>query len=186
MSIADAAPWVPQLLDRAQAKIGVAQPLRPYAVYDVIAVEHGVVQFAGYPNHWFYPHQFNLFSRRPEVSPDPLWPAPTAGVDPTGRSQHEPGAKADAGKPRPALVLGGFAHALQDVVEVGTFGAIKYIDNGWRDVPDGQRRYMDAALRHLLAALSGEPNDKESGLPHLSHAAWNLLAVQELWHVQSR
>lgn len=113
-------------------------------------------------------------------------PCGAAEADPTGRSQREPGAKVDAGKPRPALVLGGFANAVKDVVEVGTFGAIKYTDNGWRDVPDGQGRYMDAAMRHLLAALSGEDNDKESGLPHLSHAAWNLLAVQELRHVQSR
>lgn len=32
--------------------------------------------------------------------------------DPHGKSQHDPGAKLDAGKLRAALVLGGFANAL--------------------------------------------------------------------------
>lgn len=33
-------------------------------------------------------------------------------TDPLGKAQHEPGAKLDAGKPRPFLVLGGFHHGI--------------------------------------------------------------------------
>ena len=99
------------------------------------------------------------------------------GMDPHGKDQHESGAKLDAGKPRPWLVLGGFRQALMEVARVGTYGARKYSDNGWRSVPNGQQRYLDAAFRHLLAP---EVRDTESDLPHLAMAIWNLLAVLEL------
>ena len=102
---------------------------------------------------------------------------PKVDKDPNGKDQHEPGAKLDAGKPRPWLVLGGFRLALMEVVKVGTMGAAKYSDDGWRSVPNGQQRYLDAALRHLLAP---DVRDKESDLSHLAHAAWNILAVLEL------
>ena len=97
-------------------------------------------------------------------------------VDPNGKSANEPGAKLDAGKVRPALVIQGFRKALLAISEVGTFGAAKYTDNGWKSVPDGRKRYEDALYRHLLA----EGVDEQSGLPHLAHAAWNLLAMLEL------
>ncbi len=100
--------------------------------------------------------------------------------DPTGRNQHEPGAKLDAGKPRPALVLGGFSRALRAVTEVGTFGAAKYTDNGWRTVPDGPQRYTDAMLRHWLADPGGLSPDHDSGLAHAAHLTWNALARLEL------
>ena len=97
--------------------------------------------------------------------------------DPNDKDQHEAGAKLDAGKPRPWLVLGAFRNAIKEVVAVGTYGSVKYSDNGWLEVPRGQQRYMDAAFRHLLA---GEVRDPESDLPHLAMAIWNLLAVLEL------
>lgn len=50
--------------------------------------------------------------------------------DPTGRDAHAPGAKLDAGKPLPALVLGNFAAGLMEVVQAGTDGARKYTTNG--------------------------------------------------------
>lgn len=100
--------------------------------------------------------------------------------DPTGRSAHEPGAKLDAGKPRPALVLGGFARALSAVTEVGTYGAQKYTDNGWRTVPDGVERYSEAMLRHWLSEAKGEQRDLDTKLLHAAHLAWNALARLEL------
>lgn len=100
--------------------------------------------------------------------------------DPTGRDQHQPGAKLDAGKPRPALVLGGFARALTAVVAVGTFGAAKYTDNGWMAVENGAERYDDAALRHWLKEKTGEKLDPDSELEHAAHAAWNALARLDL------
>ncbi len=88
--------------------------------------------------------------------------------------------KHDNGKTRPSLVLLSMSRALQSVSEVATFGADKYTDDGWREVPDGVRRYTDAMLRHLLAEASGEVNDPESGLPHAAHIAWNALARLDL------
>ena len=93
---------------------------------------------------------------------------------------HRPGAKDDAEKPRLGLVLGGFPRALRAVGEIGTFGAEKYTDNGWLSVPDGEARYTDALLRHLLADFEGETLDPESGYTHAAHAAWNALARLEL------
>lgn len=100
--------------------------------------------------------------------------------DPTGRDPHQAGAKLDAGKPRPGLVLGGFATALVAVVEVGTYGAQKYTDNGWKEVPNGVERYTDAMYRHLLAEASGELRDGDTGILHAAHAAWNALARLDL------
>ena len=100
--------------------------------------------------------------------------------DPTGRHAHESGAKLDDGKNRLGLVLGGFALALQEVGKVGTYGAKKYSDNGWMSVPDGQRRFLDAMLRHWAQEASGEQFDEDTKLTHLAHMAWNSLAVLEL------
>ena len=90
------------------------------------------------------------------------------------------GVKYDAGKPRYGLVLGGFSRALERVVQVGTFGANKYRDDGWLSVPGGPGRYTDAMLRHHFAEACGEELDGESGMLHAAHRAWNALAVLEL------
>lgn len=114
---------------------------------------------------------------RPENS-EMQWPSGEA--DPTGRKAHDPGAKLDAGKPRVWLVLSGFPRALEEVSKVGTFGAQKYSDNGWVDVPNGIARYSDAMGRHLLKEATGEKLAPDSGLMHAAHAAWNALARLEL------
>ena len=101
-------------------------------------------------------------------------------ADPTGRDQHTSGAKLDAGKVRPALVLGGFARALLEVSKVGTFGATKYTDNGWMEVPNGESRYDDAKLRHWLTEKAGKPTDPDTNLIHAAHEAWNALARLDL------
>lgn len=94
---------------------------------------------------------------------------------------HVPGAKDDKGKPMAGVLLD-FSRALQSVVDVGTYGAKKkYTRTGWTTVPEGSQRYLDAMMRHLLA-MDVDPDglDKETGLPHLAHLAWNALAVLEL------
>lgn len=96
------------------------------------------------------------------------------------KNLHVAGAKDDSGKNRVALVLGGFSRGLLAMSKVGTFGANKYTANGWISVKDGINRYEDAMLRHWLAYKGGEKNDPESGLPHLAHCAWNVLAVLTL------
>lgn len=99
--------------------------------------------------------------------------------DPLDKDPHEPGAKLDDGKPRAGLVLGGFANALLEVANVGTYGARKYSVGSWRKVPDAYSRYLDAGCRHLLLHMAGEYEDPESELPHLAHAIWNFLACFE-------
>jgi hypothetical protein len=101
-------------------------------------------------------------------------------LDPHGLEAHTPGAKLDAGKPRCALVLGGFARALLEVSKVGTYGAVKYTPHGWTQVPQGPDRYDDAGLRHWLAEKAGQPADPDTQLLHASHQAWNALARLDL------
>lgn len=100
----------------------------------------------------------------------------TLQFDPTGKNPHEAGAKLDAGKIRMGLVYEGFASPLKEVARVGTFGANKYTDNGWKAVPKGLDRYTDALYRHLSAEAEGELYDPETNILHAAHAAWNALA----------
>lgn len=101
------------------------------------------------------------------------------GIDPNGKDQHSPGAKLDSGKSRTGLLISGFSLALSSTAEVATYGAKKYTPNGWVTVPDGITRYSDALYRHLLLSVT-QKLDQESGLDHLAHAAWNILAILEL------
>ena len=101
-------------------------------------------------------------------------------ADPHGLDQHAPGAKLDAGKVRPWLMISGFSRALQAVAVVTTKGAEKYTPDGWMHVPNGKERYMDAFARHALALGSGEKFDPETGCHHLSQVIWNALASLEL------
>lgn len=70
------------------------------------------------------------------------------------------------------LEYGLYPHvALQETVRVLTFGAKKYARDNWKHVDDADRRYFDAALRHLWAWKAGEADDPESQMNHLAHAA---------------
>lgn len=101
-------------------------------------------------------------------------------ADPNGLSAHVPGAKLDAGKIRVWLCMSGFARALMAVADVTSKGAIKYTPDGWRDVPNGYERYMDAMGRHMLALGRGEQIDADTQCLHLAQVAWNALAALEL------
>lgn len=101
-------------------------------------------------------------------------------VDPFGVDQHTPGAKLDAGKSRLGLVLLGFSRSLQEVGRVGTYGAKKYTPDGWVCVPDGEQRYTDAMLRHLMREGDGEQSDPDTQILHAAHVAWNALARLDL------
>ena len=100
------------------------------------------------------------------------------GIAETQR-QHEPmsleaehGVKYDEGKPRWDLLP---MSQVEDVVKVLTGGSLKYSDDNWKKIPNIQDRYFSAAMRHLTAQRDGERLDRESGLPHLSHAVCCLL-----------
>jgi hypothetical protein len=70
--------------------------------------------------------------------------------------------------------------ALRETVKVLTFGAEKYEPDNWRRVPDGHRRYFDAAQRHLWAYKEGEVIDPESGVNHIAHAICCLMFMLDL------
>lgn len=90
---------------------------------------------------------------------------------------HVPGAKDDAEKLRMDLLP---PIAIQELARVLTYGARKYLPNGWRSVDDADKRYTAALLRHLMAAMRGERIDPESGLTHLSHVLCNAVFLVEL------
>jgi len=86
-------------------------------------------------------------------------------------------AKHDNGKNRLELLP---SFALQQVGLVLTFGANKYAPESWRSLENARLRYTGALLRHLLAWMTGETHDSESGLHHLSHVACNAMFLVEI------
>lgn len=67
-----------------------------------------------------------------------------------------------------------FPNALLEVAKASQFGAEKYGWENWGKIPT--QDYKDAFGRHILEKGVNE----ESGLLHLTHVAWNALAVLEL------
>ena len=99
--------------------------------------------------------------------------------------------KADAGKPMPDLLTLGMQRALRLVQATMEYGAQKYEEHSWRDVPNAEARYFRACARHnqeRMMCMNGQGNarpilegaDSESGLPHIAHEVFNLLALMEL------
>lgn len=66
--------------------------------------------------------------------------------------------------------------ALWKIAEVFGFGAAKYADRNWEAGYPWSWSY-DALQRHLNAFWDGEELDPESGLPHLAHAGFHILAL---------
>lgn len=79
--------------------------------------------------------------------------------------------KQDKEKLRVDLIEPEFIEELADVL---TYGADKYDENSWQEIPNATNRYYAALMRHILAWRKGEDID-ESGLPHLYHAAANIM-----------
>lgn len=101
-------------------------------------------------------------------------------IDPNGKSQHESGAKMDAGKvPIFQGLLDYFPRALLAVAEVSAAGAKKYAWKGWESVPDGVNRYENAMGRHIVNESIQGKFDPE-GFRHKAQRAWNDLAALEL------
>jgi len=85
-------------------------------------------------------------------------------------------AKADAGKPKLSLVP---SEIIRNIAVIREYGNKKYNSpNNWKTVE--KERYIDAFYRHWLAYIDGETLDKESGLPHIWHAACNLAFICEM------
>jgi len=79
--------------------------------------------------------------------------------------------KADGGKPPMGLLPW---PALIEVAKVLDHGARKYAKYNWLKGMEWSRLY-DAALRHLVAWISGESKDEETNSSHLSHCLCCLL-----------
>lgn len=81
--------------------------------------------------------------------------------------------KGKEGKVKLSLVEPEFLIELAKVME---FGATKHGERSYqKDLIPSHQDYMDALYRHLLAILSGELIDKESGLYHHAHIAANAM-----------
>ena len=66
----------------------------------------------------------------------------------------------------------------QAIAEILTMGAEKkYAPRNWEKGIPYSELYASAA-RHINSFLKGEYYDKESGLLHVSHACWNLMAIE--------
>ena len=87
--------------------------------------------------------------------------------------------KFDEQKPMLHLVPPLFTRVLARIFE---YGVGKYWRDSWQgfSLEKAQEDLIPAAMRHIDQYREGEFLDKESGYPHLGHAAWNLLVV--MWH----
>jgi hypothetical protein len=102
-----------------------------------------------------------------------------------GESTPKPGVKLDDGKPMAAQVLRYFARAFMAVSEVGTLGynrkykALGGKFGSWKDVEDGEKRYDDAAVRHILYEEIYGINDLELPVFNQAQVCWDALAKLE-------
>lgn len=89
-------------------------------------------------------------------------------------TKHYYEAKHDRDKSRVDLVTPEFILGIGMVMK---YGAEKYGEGTWKDLPDAEKRYYGATLRHLLQSKQGEARDRESGIDHLLHAAANIMML---------
>ncbi len=87
------------------------------------------------------------------------------------------GKKFDQGKIRITILPG---IAIAEVMRVAEMGAKKYGDLNYKKGMPASK-YINAAFRHVVLKwwFLGQDNDHESGLSHLAHGAWNILALCE-------
>jgi len=79
----------------------------------------------------------------------------------------------DGGKARYDLIP---ADALEEIAKVYTMGAEKYADRNWEAGMSWSRAF-GSLMRHAWAWMAGEDYDKESGIHHMSHAAFRCLQI---------
>jgi len=68
---------------------------------------------------------------------------------------------------------------ISEIAKVFGYGAKKYGINNWRKDLNNTSfsRTYSSIQRHLNAFWSGEDNDPESGMPHLAHAATQIMIL---------
>lgn len=72
---------------------------------------------------------------------------------------------------------------LESLARVYGLGSAKYDDHNWRKGYKWSLSFA-AMMRHAWAFWRGEDNDRESGQPHMAHAAWHCFTL--LWFSQYR
>lgn len=90
-------------------------------------------------------------------------------------SKTEPGLRYDAGKPRYDLIP---AIPLDDLAALYEYGAKKYAERNWEKGMSWGRCFA-SLMRHAWAFWRGENYDVESGFHHMTHVAWNAMALVE-------
>jgi len=66
---------------------------------------------------------------------------------------------------------------LSELAKIRAYGIKKYDADSWRAI-DKSRLYA-ALMRHIIAWREGEMYDKESKMPHLSHALCNMMFLMQ-------
>lgn len=90
------------------------------------------------------------------------------------------GIPGDADKPRPALLHSSMARAVAAVIRVLTYGAKKHSPDGWADVEDVDRVYLEKIYRHLSAEALGDDIEPESGELHAACVAADAMIRLEM------
>lgn len=62
------------------------------------------------------------------------------------------------------------------IARVFAFGEAKYASHNWRRGYEWDKS-IDSLQRHIDAFVDGETYDPESGLPHLAHAGFHIMAL---------
>lgn len=128
----------------------------------------------------------------PKVGLEPIWfdLAEQDATPSTDRSRT--GAKDDGGKLDVTLLFDDMPNALCEVTKVLQWAItekkpVPYERGSWQSVPDFQRRYRAAQLRHMLNAAiqrienpQAYPVDHETGLLELAHIATDALFQLEM------
>lgn len=122
----------------------------------------------------------NLFC----MEDDKLQEKPTTNYDLTDDGK---GKKYDTGKSMVGTLCRVFPRALLGIGKCIEFGTHKYPKpDNWKLVDGAYTRYQDSLMRHYLKFLAGETRDTETNLLHLTHMAWNCLAVLELYLMERK
>lgn len=97
------------------------------------------------------------------------------------------GKKYDNGKSMVGTLCRVFPRALLSIGKCIEFGTKKYPKpDNWKLVEGAFIRYQDSLQRHYLKFLAGQERDSETNLLHLSHMAWNCLAILELYLMEHK
>lgn len=121
--------------------------------------------------------------RKKEITPEEIWnDTKKEGIKNTILNhKKQEGIKHNSNKLPMSKLFEQFPDALQAIVLCSSYGAKKYKEtdvwDNFKKVQGGSKTYEDALVRHFL----DDKFDKDSGMPHLFHRAWNALSALQLW-----